>query len=366
MTLIKSVVGFLACAGLVACGSTPVADSVGDSCLGKESLRMADYFLPMPVGDMRADVWGAAGVLPRDVGNGLESVGAQPVWNYWDGKIIKGPDAKYYLFASRWPGSMTHYDWSKSVAVRAVSDSPVGPFLNPEPFFTDRDGLGHNITGGVMPDGRYYVVASDAGRAGDVFIADTIDGEFELQGQVTMEANGQDLDRAGANVSIIVRPDGKFMLVSRPGIVMISDDIMGPYVAQGPSVWPEVEGYDNLKAEDPIVWYSGGLYHITLNWWDIKKARHLVSRDGINNWVDTGIAYDPRLGFDYEDGSHNEWSLLERPGVLVENGHVTHFTFSALDVNKWDDYGNDNHGSKVLVVPFDGKCFDQALDKTIQ
>ncbi|UTF58880.1 glycoside hydrolase family protein [Gilvimarinus sp. DA14] len=335
------------------------------ACEGKDSLRMVDYFKPMPLGNQSDKVWGAEGVLPRDIDNGLESAQAQPAWNYWDGKIIKGPEGKYHLFASRWSGDLTHYDWSKSIAVHAIGDSPKGPYQNPQPFFSDRDGLGHNITGGVLPDGRYYVVASDAGRAGDVFISDTIDGEFELQGTVTMEANGQSLEHAGANVSIIVRPDDTFMLVSRPGIVMLSDDIMGPYVAQGPSIWPTIEGYDNSKAEDPIVWYSGGLYHITLNWWDIRKARHLVSRNGIDNWVDTGIAYDPRLGFEYTDGSKNTWSLLERPGVLVENGHVTHFTFSALDVNKWDDMGNDAHGSKVLVVPFDGKCFDRALDAAL-
>ncbi len=336
-----------------------------NECQGKTSVRMVDYFLPMPLGKQRADVWGAQGVLPRDIDNGLESAQAQPQWNYWDGKIIQAPDQKYHLFASRWSGELTHYNWSQSVAVHAVSDSAIGPYINTKQLFTDRNGAGHNITGGVLPDGRYYVVASDAGRAGDIFIADTIDGDYQLQGQISMEANGQDLQQARANISIIVRPDGKFLLVSRPGIIMLSDHIMGPYVAQGPSVWPKVEGYDNNKAEDPIIWYSGGLYHITLNWWDIRKARHLVSRDGLNNWVDTGIAYDPRLGFEYVNGEKNFWSLLERPGVLVENGHVTHFTFSALDVAKWEDKGKDNHGSKVLVVPFDGKCFDAALAKAI-
>ncbi|WP_339900021.1 glycoside hydrolase family protein [uncultured Gilvimarinus sp.] len=370
MSLSNFALTLLAGALLSACSSQPSGtdtptNHAAQSCEGKSSLRMVDYFLPMPLGNQSSDVWGAPGVLPRDIDNGLESTKRQPDWNYWDGKIIKAPNGKYHLFASRWPGELTHYDWAKSVAVHAVSETPNGPYQNPQQLFTDREGLGHNITGGVMPDGRYYVVASDAGRAGDVFISDTIDGQYELQGQVTMDANGQDLDRAGANVSIIVRPDGKFLLVSRPGIVMISDDIMGPYVAQGPSIWPTIKGYDNSKAEDPIVWYSGGLYHITLNWWDIRKARHLVSRNGIDNWVDTGIAYDPRLGFEYTDGSKNTWSLLERPGVLVENGHVTHFTFSALDVSKPEDVGNDNHGSKVLVVPFDGKCFDTALEQAI-
>jgi len=353
------------CANPSSTGSSVDMRQHSHECKDRNSLQMVDYFLPMPSGNMQSDVWGAAGVIPRDVDNGLEGMGQNPDWNYWDGKIIKAPKGKYHLFASRWPGSLTHYDWSRSVAIHAVSEAPKGPYIIPQQLFSDRNGLGHNITGGVLPDGRYYVVASDAGRSGDVFIADTIDGEYILQGPVAMEANGQNLEHAGANVSIIVRPDGKFLLVSRPGIIMLSDDIMGPYVAQGPSVWPTIEGYDNAKAEDPIIWYSGGLYHITVNWWNIRKARHLVSRDGISNWVDTGIAYDPLLGFEYVDGRKNEWSLLERPGVLIENGHVTHFTFSALDVNKWNDKGNDNHGSKILVVPFDGRCFDAALQKAL-
>ncbi|MGL1957766.1 MAG: glycoside hydrolase family protein [Colwellia sp.] len=335
-------------------------------CDNKHSTQMKDYFLPMSVGSMSSDIWGANNVLPRNIDNGLESQKMQPAWSYWDGKIIKGSKGKYHLYASRWQGELTHYDWSKSIAVHAVSETPEGPYLKTKQLFNDNNGFGHNITGGVHPDGSYYIVASDAGRKGDIFTSNTIDGVFTFQGTITMDANGQNLEHATANISIIVRPDGKFLLISRAGIIMLSDKLMGPYVAQGKNVWPTIDGYDNSKAEDPILWYSGGLYHITLNWWDIRKARHLVSRDGISHWVDTGIAYDPRLGFEYTNGSKNVWTMLERPGVLVENGHVTHFTFSALDVQKYQDKGSDNHGSKVLVVPFDGKCFDMALDKVIE
>lgn len=375
MTSLNSVIAMLAAIFLFAC-SSQLSASVTDTkkhngslqnelCDDKQSVQMKDYFLPMSVGNMSANIWGADNVLPRNIENGLESHNMKPEWSYWDGKIIKGPKDKYHIYASRWSGDLTHYDWSQSTAVHAVSENPEGPYLEVKQLFKDRDGLGHNITGGVHPDDSYYVVASDAGRSGDIFTSQTIDGEFTFQGTITMAANGQNLEHAGANISIIVRPDGKFLLISRAGVIMLSDNMMGPYVAQGESIWPTIEGYDNSKAEDPIIWYSGGLYHITLNWWDIRKARHLVSRDGISHWLDTGIAYDPRLGFEYTDGGKNTWVMLERPGVLVENGHVTHFTFSALDVQKYQDKGNDKHGSKVLVVPFDGKCFDRAVDKLI-
>ena len=370
LTLVTLAAVFLAsCSGQL---STHIADTKkGEEllkarfCDDKMSTQMKDYFLPMSVGNMSENTWGAANVLPRNIDNGIESQQLQPDWSYWDGKIIKGEKGHYHLFASRWPGALTHYDWSQSMAIHAISETPEGPYLNPKQLFSDRNGLGHNITGGVHPDGSYFIVASDAGRSGDIFTSKTIDGVYTFQGTITMDANGQNLEHAGANISIIVRPDGKFLLISRAGVIMLSDELMGPYVAKTSSIWPIIEGYDNSKAEDPILWYSGGLYHVTLNWWDIRKARHLVSRDGINNWVDTGIAYDPRLGFEYSDGSKNTWVMLERPGVLVENGHVTHFTFSALDVQKYQDKGNDKHGSKVLVVPFDGKCFDTALDQLI-
>jgi hypothetical protein len=52
---------------------------------------------------------------------------------------------------------------------------------------------------------------------------------------------------------------------------------------------------------------------------------------------------------------------MERPGVLLENGHVTHFSFAVLDVPKEQQHGNDTHGSKIIVVPFDGAALDRDL-----
>jgi hypothetical protein len=54
---------------------------------------------------------------------------------------------------------------------------------------------------------------------------------------------------------------------------------------------------------------------------------------------------------------------MERPGVALVKGHVAAFTFAVLDVPKDKELGNDNHGSKVLVVPFDGVAFDRDMQK---
>jgi hypothetical protein len=169
-----------------------------------------------------------------------------------------------------------------------------------------------------------------------------------------------------SNVSIMVRPDGDYMIVPRSGAILISKDgILGPYTVQGPSVYPKVAGLPLRNLEDPVVWYSGGLYHVVVNGWSDRKAYHITSPDGINNWTFRGLAYDPTRDFlRYTDGTLNHWDKIERPGVLKENGHVTHFTFAVLDVPKDQERGNDTHGSKIIVVPFDGAALDRDLQNT--
>ena len=127
---------------------------------------------------------------------------------------------------------------------------------------------------------------------------------------------------------------------------------------KGDSVFPK--GIPNL--EDPCIWYSGGLYHITVNSWSTRKAYHLTSADGIHDWINRGIAYDPREAIvRYPDGTVNHWNKVERPSVYIENGHVAAMTLAAIDVEKELDHGNDGHGSKVIVIPFDGAALDRDL-----
>jgi hypothetical protein len=90
----------------------------------------------------------------------------------------------------------------------------------------------------------------------------------------------------------------------------------------------------------------------------------LTSVDGIKNWTLRGLAYDPTKDFlRHTDGTLNHWEKIERPDVLLENGHITHFTFAVLDVPKNQERGDDTHGSKIIVVPFDGAGLDRDLQK---
>ena len=332
----------------------PMNSSFGAETPPAGAKTFIDYFLPMPIrGGLSKDVWGASEVGLRDTKNGLEDVTVKQ-WYYWDGQIIKGPDGRYHLFASRWDQARGHGGWFGSKAVHAVSDNLIGPYVDKGLCWPNsQGGKGHNVTALVLPDGRYAVVISET-RPGTVFVSKSLDGPWEELGTI----KGDKL--RASNISIMARPDGDYMIVPRSGHVFISkaaDGILGPYQDLGPS-FPR--GIPNL--EDPCVWYSGGLYQIVVNSWSTRKAYHLTSKDGKSNWVNRGLAYDPTKDFiRYTDGTVNHWHKLERPGVLLENGHVTAVTLAVLDIPKEQQKGNDAHGSKILVIPFDGAALDRDL-----
>ena len=223
-----------------------------------------DYFQPMPItSPLVSNVWGAAAVGPRDPKNGLEDESMKH-WNYWDGQIIRAKDGKYHLFASRWDQANGHNGWFNSKAVHAVSNQVTGPYIDKGLCWPDNEGgKGHNVTALVLPDGRYAVVVSET-RPGDVFVSKSLDGPWEYLGRIQVAPNEFRGEGRMSNVSIMVRPDGGFQIVPRSGAILISKTgILGPYTVQGPSIYPNTPGlpqHDLRNLEDPVVWFSGGLY----------------------------------------------------------------------------------------------------------
>ena len=336
----------------------------GNESLAAAAKTLIDYFLPMPIyNHLDSDKWGCAAVGRRDIYNGLEDT-TMSQYSYWDGQIIKGQDGKFHMFASRWNQTAGHNGWSGSVAVHAVSNAICGPYVDKGLCWpANQGGKGHNVTALQLADGTYACLVSDT-RPGDFFTSSSPDGPWTFLGSIRINANGYP-EPAKTNLSIMIRPDnGYYEIVPRSGQIMISaNGLLGPYVVQGNSVYESVN-LPNL--EDPVVWYSGELYHIVVNSWSTRQAIHLTSPDGISNWTNRGLAYDPTRDFlRYSDGTVNHWNKIERPGVVIEDGHVTHFTFAVIDVPKEQDLGNDSHGSKILVVPFDGVALDPPVGTEI-
>ncbi len=361
-----------------------------------------DYFQPTPItcSPLSSSTWGVSAVLPRDTCNGIESTAVPPAYYYWDGKIIKATDGTYHLFAASWPGSSGfNPGWTGSDATHATSSAVLGPYqrlgyvYDNGPDGNDRH-HGHNVSAVALLDGTYAVIVSEVVPF-SVFTSPSLNGPWTLcpnpSGEL-IQKNGVNAGSDGhldSNVSMVARPDGKFEIVQRHGLIAVASAICGPYVMQTPtntypsnqqpsiaSIYPNRSKHSSADpyapstvestyslAEDPVIWYSGGQYHVLYDYPDDRVGYHLTSVDGVHDWTDGGYAYDPRDAgklFGYVGNSTvNKWYKMERPGVLVENGHVTHVTFAVADVDKNNQIpAGSNHGSKVIVIPFDGATFD--------
>lgn len=342
----------------------------------KEIKQFMDGFLPMPIVDpngLTTECWGAEHVGPRDQQNGLEDSDMSD-YSYWDGGIIKDEETgKYYMFASRWNQAGGHWGqdgidgWQGSQAIYAVSDNLYGPYEDQGPIWPDYyEGAGHNVFPFQLSENdplreegyKYGIVVSDVGKHGNevngtLHVAKSLDGEWEHRGKIQVDTNNFAL----SNISILVRPDGRYQAINRNGDIATSDSLTGNWNVESTRLWWNVEGMSSDCIEDPVIWYSDGLYHCVVNKWDAKHAYYLTSKDGLTNWVcHAGTAYSPTKQFlEYEDGTENNWTKLERPNVYIEDGSLKAVTFAVIDVEKEQDFGNDDHGSKVIVVPFDGE-----------
>ena len=336
------------------------------------------------VGKLSTTVWGASTVGPRDPANGLEDngaaggVGPQQETNfYWDGKILFGNDGKYHLYATHWdhsngfgPPGGGSTGWKQSIPMESISDNVMGPYVSQGNCYTknlEGNDMGHNLTALIAPTGTSpYTLSVGEIVPGQMFGSSSPNGPWTSLGLTQTTTNGHSgCGSTSSNFTFTVGPDNRFWATSRAGCVMDADQVLGPYKIETDSVLPNLENNDNHDAEDECIWYSGGYYHIVFNYWPVQRAYHIMSKDGINNWTSTGLAYQaaqspPNANSNwlrYTDGTVNVWHNMERVGVVVENGHPTHFTFAVTDVNK-NVTGVSQGGSKILVVPFNGVQFD--------
>jgi hypothetical protein len=375
-----------------------------------------DYFQPTPITcPLTTNAWGCTasgstppncvsgqGVVPRDTCNGIESSTNPPGNYYWDGTVILAPDGTFHMFADRWPGSSGfNPGWLSSDSIHAAGGkSALGPFTDKGYAYSDSSfgsdpHHGHNSQVVALLNGTYALIVSEVVPF-TIFNASSLDGPWTPcsgspgAGLSVPSAFGGNNNYA-SNVSLVVRPDGNFEITQRHGLLALSTNgICGPYKAQQPtntypsneaipsqysaSIFPNkqkhadpmgpstVESTYSL-AEDPVIWFSGGQYHVLYDYPDDRVGYHLTSTDGIHNWTDQGLAYDPRYAqqiFSYTDGTVDHWYKMERPNVVLENGLITHVTFAVSDVDKNNQISaGTNHGSKVIVVPFDGATFDK-------
>jgi MYXO-CTERM domain-containing protein len=353
-----------------------------------EAKPFMEYLKPTPItcSPLSSASWGVSGVLPRDLCNGIESAkgaGAPPDYYYWDGEIIRAKDGKYHLFMSTWAGSAGfNPGWTGSDAYHAVSSmGPLGPYQRQDYVYSNNGShKGHNVSALELPDGSYAVVVSETVPF-TIYKSSSLDGPW-TGCQASIQSNGINYGSDGNFASNVARDDGKFEIVQRHGLIGIADTLCGPYRLQKPSytypaanrpsidsIYPKrtsIPGVSNPTfawEEDPHIWRSGGTYHVLYSGSGDRVGYHLHSPDGIHDWTDNGLAFTPRQYqniFCYEGGNTcTQWYKMERPGVVIEDGHPTYVTWAVADVDKDNQIpAGSNHGSKVVVVPIDGLAFD--------
>ena len=221
------------------------------------------------------------------------------------------------------------------------------------------------MTALVQPDGKYAMIMGEI-VPGQVWGASSPSGPWTSLGNYSTDTNGHNnCGDLSSNATFTLGPDNRYWGSSRGGCIMNGDKITGPYKLVTDSVLPDLERGDNRQAEDEVIWYSGGYYHVVWNYWDKQRAYHIMSKDGVSNWTSTGAAYQGTQSpptqyanwLRYTDGTINNWHNMERPGVYIENGHPAAFTFAVTDTDKNTSAVNSG-GSKIIVVPFNGVQFD--------
>jgi hypothetical protein len=255
----------------------------------------------------------------------------------WCGSLIRA-DGKFHMFASRWPKETGFPEGYRrhSEIVRAVSDSPEGPYKFQEVVLKGRGGdwwdgrMCHNPkiykTGGVFV---LYYNATDLSnrllhgknpyRQVGYAVADSVHGPWRrLDESLPI---GEDNN----NPAPCFHKDGSVLLIYRDWDLRMhiakADSYKGPYKVVARDFFKEG------RLEDPDLHFDTGLYNMVMEDNQSKitgherYGGHLVSEDGIN-WRrhEHPCAYSHDIVFD--DGTRIRAERRERPELFNANADV--------------------------------------------
>lgn len=296
----------------------------------------------------------------------------------WCGSVVKGEDGRFHMFASRWPKHMPmHPGWIvASEIVRAVSDTPEGPYEFQEVVFPARgaefwDGrMTHNphitkhkdtfilfYTGSTHPfadvtteeklamDDPRCVVGRSNKRVG-IATSKSVYGPWKrLDAPILPVRPGKFDSFLTSNPAPCVHEDGSVLLIYKArryegythGKMTIgvahADHYEGPYkvLTEEPVFPPE-----KVHIEDPFIWKTDEGYELIAKDMDGNICGekhggvHAFSKDGLNwTMVENSRAYSRKVLWD--DGQERVMGNLERPFLLFQDGKPTHLFAATAD-----------------------------------
>jgi hypothetical protein len=292
----------------------------------------------------------------------------------WCGSVAQGEDARYHMFASRWPKSVPFVpNWvTNSEVVRASADRPEGPYAFEEVVLPPRAGawdatMTHNPTihyhdgtwilfyigvaieldGSDAPINRAastteYHQAFLKKRTG-IATAPHITGPWTRRDQPILEPRPDHWDKdIISNPAPAIRPDGSVVMLykstrnrhsttPKPALMLGvagADHWSGPYRRLADHPIDQLNGV-HADIEDPYIWWQDDHFEAVFK--DMTGEICGSFYGGVHAWSADGITWetapDP-LAYTrdvlWDDGTTTHQGMFERPELLIQNGRPTH------------------------------------------
>lgn len=300
----------------------------------------------------------------------------------WCGSVVKGEDGRYHMFAARWPKTQpSHPAWMlQSEIVRAVSDSPVGPYEFKEvvlpargaaywdgrstynPYIIHYQGTYILYYGGTthpfdepepwtltVEDPR-VITARSHKRIG-MAVSKSVFGPWQRLDHPIMATRPDKFDSfLQSNPAPCIHDDGSVLLIYKAraykgapyhgflhGQMTMGaayakryDDVYRP-ISDTPVFSPE-----QMVIEDPFIWKTSNGYELIAKDMDGRicgeryGGMHAFSEDGLHWHPQQGeLAYSRNIL--WADGKKRMMGNMERPFILFENGEPICAFFAVSD-----------------------------------
>ncbi len=320
-------------------------------------------------------------LLPAPIGGGFEM---EDYW-VWGSSVIKGEDGKYHMFVSRWAKDIGFGKWvTNSEIVRAVSDTPVGPYEFQEVVLPVRgkgyfDGLVTHNPRIIKYQGYYllYYMGSTYdfkipetneniwadNRAQKAWMnkrigmayAESVEGPWKRMDKPILEPRPGKWDATiTSNPSPVVNEKtGEILLIYKSSTSGLTPPLLlgackaaemdGPYsrIHDDPIFNFDTSESNENDVEDPYVWWMDDHYELIMKdrFGHICGERgggiHALSNDGVN-WelASKPLAYSKNILWD--NGKKTYQNHFERPSLLIEDGKPTHlFAATGIGPEEW-------------------------------
>lgn len=309
----------------------------------------------------------------------------EPGWCLWDPCIVHGGDGKFYLFYSRWPAKLGYDAWCTHAEIAwATSSNGVGPYVFQGValpargaaywdghavfnccvvaigkkyylYYTGNHGAAHWSANQSIPvSSAAWWTQRNNQRIG-VAVADSPQGPWQRHDRPLLDV-GPDFGQTIVNVpNLVIKPDGGYRLYYKTlgagpgrfgsGVFHYGADAadpLGPFVRNPEpmvdknELMPEVKKRFDFHIDDHFEWIQDGRYYAIVKDHDApfltKYGRSLLlfeSPDG-RRWKPSRHTLVKDFTIRWDDRSEQNFSRLEMPKLLIENGRPEILSLAAL------------------------------------